>query len=94
MHARGEPLQRSLRVGWLVVLALVLVTPLLHAFILTNSPTGATAGHALRIGSAAIGIRAVVGLCQRRASRAWVAYAVLYPALILITGGLAVILAR
>lgn len=86
--------ERPFPTGWLVVLGLVLLTPLLHAFIITNTARGAAAGRALVIGSAAIGLRAVFGIWQRRASRAWVAYALLYPGLILLTAAFAVIFSR
>ena len=89
-----QPVERAFPTGWLLLLALVLATPLFHAFLLTNSPGGRSAARALLVGSAAIGVRAIVGIYQRRRSRVWVAYCCLYPGLILITAVLALLFGR
>ena len=46
---------RRFPTGWIIVLALALLTPILHAFIISTSHTGVAAGRALGISSAAPG---------------------------------------
>jgi hypothetical protein len=83
---RYEGSKRRLPLGWIAVVVLVAFTPVLHAFIISASHRGVAAGHALTIGSAAIGVRAIAGICLRDQSRRWIAYALLYPFLIVVTG--------
>jgi hypothetical protein len=89
-----EGSRRGLAFGWIVVIILIILTPVLHAFIISSSHSGAAAGQALRVGSAAIGVRAVAGIWLRDYSRRWIAYAVLYPFLIVVTGILSAIFYR
>jgi len=86
--------KRGFSFGWIVVLVLAALTPVLHAFIISTSERGDAASHALRIGSAAIGVRGIAGLCLRDKSRRWITYVLLYPLLIVVIGLLSVIINR
>jgi hypothetical protein len=71
------------------VLGLVLLTPVILAFITTNSYRGEAARHSLIIADGVIGLRAIVGIIRRKHSRAWLLYAGLYPILIIVAAVLA-----
>ena len=71
------------------MLGLVVLTPVILVFITTNSYRGEAARHSLLIADAAIALRAIVGIIQRKHSRAWLLYAGLYPILIIVAAVLA-----
>jgi len=85
---------RRFQPGWLLVLALAVLTLPLLNFIATNTPAGAVARQTIMLGDAAIAMRAIVGFFQRDASRAWRVYAALCPGVILITAFLSALIVK